>query len=95
MALIINLSSTSCYIIFWNINKQQLEKIILIFSDEGQKFLVMDNLKQLGINNFYACYLDELVGENFSNSSFSFKCIKKTENINCAYKKLNTFKKLS
>ena len=80
-ALIINLSSLASYIIFWNINKQQLEKIILIFSDEGQKYLVMENLKQLGINNFNACYLDDLVGEDFRNNSFSFKCIKKTENI--------------
>ena len=77
--MLIKLSSLSNYIIFWNVNKQQLEEIILIFPDEGQKFLVMENLKQLGINNFYACYLDELVGEDFINNSFSFKCLKKME----------------
>ena len=81
MALMINLDKNSCYIVFWNIKEDNLEKIILIFPDEGQRFLAIENLKTLGINNFYACYLEDLVDEKyFSNNNFSFTCRCRTGN---------------
>ena len=81
MALMIKLSKNTIYIMFWNLNEQQVEKIILEFPDEGQQFLVLDNLKALGINNFYACYLEDLVDiKNININNFSFKCINKTRN---------------
>ena len=80
-AFMIELNKNANYIIYWNINEQQVEKIVLKFSDEGQKFLVFENLKNLGINNFVACYLDDLADKkDFSNNNFSFKCINKTRN---------------
>ena len=82
MTFMINLGNDSCYIIFWNVKDQQLGKMILTFSDEGQKFLVFENLKQLGINNFYACYLEDLINEKYvSTGNICFNCINKTNNI--------------
>ena len=81
LAIMINLDKNSCYIIFWNVNAQSLEKIILIFPDEGQKYLGLENLKTLGINNFYICYLEDLIDEKYVNNiSFSFTCKSKTRN---------------
>ena len=81
MVLMINLDKNSCYIVFWNINEEKLEKLILIFPDEGQRYLVIENLKSLGINNFYACYLDDLVDVKFVNvGNFAFTCRSRTGN---------------
>ena len=81
MTLMINLDKNSCYIIFWNINKEKLEKIILIFPDEGQRYLVIENLIKLGINNFYACYLEDLVDIKYVNvHNFTFTCRSRTGN---------------
>ena len=82
-SLEIKLSNVSRYIIFWNLNNQRLEKIILTFKDEGQLYLAFENLKNLGINNFYASYLDDLINYKIVRvPSFSFVCINKSELIN-------------
>lgn len=81
MTLMIKLSKNADFIIFWNLNEQQIGQIILEFPDEGQQFLVLENLKNLGINNFYASYLEDLVDKKEINiNNFSFKCINKTRN---------------
>ena len=92
MAFMIQLSQNAVYIIYWNTNSQQVEKIILKFTDEGQQYAVLENLKNLGINNFVGCYLEDLVDtKNFSNNNFSFKCINKTKNIKIIVKNQNNF----
>ena len=92
MAFMIQLSQNVIYIIYWNTNSQQVEKIILKFTDEGQQYTVLENLKSLGINNFVACYLDDLVDtKHFSNNNFSFKCINKTKNIKIIVKNKKHF----
>ena len=79
-SLEIKLGKSTSYIIFWNLNEQRLEKIILTFKDEGQKYLAIENLKMLGINNFYASYLEDLVDyKKVDNSNFSFVCINKSD----------------
>lgn len=79
-SLEIKLGKSSSYIIFWNLNEQRLEKIILTFKDEGQKYLAIENLKMLGINNFYASYLEDLIDyKKVDNSNFSFVCINKSD----------------
>ena len=79
-SLIIHLDEASCYIIFWNINEQKLNKIILIFSSLDEKNKALSNLKSLGINNFNSCYLSDL--EEYKNvvNGLSFCCINKSEN---------------
>ena len=79
-SLEIQLGKKTSYIIFWNLNEQRLEKLILIFKDEGQKYIVFENLKNLGINNFYASYLDDLIDyKKVDTSTFSFVCINKSD----------------
>ena len=81
MTFMINLGKDFYYIIFWNINEQQLGKIIVTFSDESEKYSVLNNLKQLGINNFYASYLEDLIDEKYvSCGNICFSCINKTKN---------------
>ena len=78
-SLFINLTDNSCYLIFWKLHEQQLGKLILIFSDQGQKFQNLENIKKLGMNNFYACYLEDLTDEKDINmNGYSFKCINKS-----------------
>ena len=81
-SLEIKLGKNSSYIIFWDINEQVLGKIIIKVRDEGQKYLVYENLKNLGINNFYVSYLENM-GKNkiVKTNSFSFICINKYDNI--------------
>jgi len=79
-SLIIHLDQTSCYIIFWNINDQKLNKIILIFSSLEEKIKALENLKSLGINNFYTCYLSDLEEYKNVENVLSFYCINKSEN---------------
>ena len=89
-SLEIKLSKNSRYIIFWNLNNQRLEKIIISCKDEGQLYLVYENLKNLGINNFYASYLDDLIDSKFVKvPSFKFVCINKSEFINISKAKNN------
>ena len=78
-SLIIHLDQTSCYIIFWNINDQKLNKIILIFSSLEEKIKALENLKSLGINNFYTCYLSDLEEYKNVDDALSFCCINKSE----------------
>ena len=76
----IKLGQRSTYIIFWNINEQRLGKIILKYNDEGQKYFIFEEIKNLGINNFYACHLDDLVDfKQETTSQYSFYCINKSE----------------
>ena len=90
-SLEIKLGKSTSYIIFWNLNEQRLEKIILAFKDEGQKYLAFENLKMLGINNFYASYLDDLVDyKKVTNSNFSFVCINKSDFKKNVIKKSNS-----
>ena len=79
-SLIIHLDQTSCYIIFWNINEQKINKLILIFSSVEEKNKALDNLKSLGINNFYSCYLSDLEDYKNVDNVLSFYCINKSEN---------------
>ena len=79
-SLIIHLDETSCYIIFWNINEQKLNKLILIFSSLDEKNKALNNLKSLGINNFYSCYLSDLEEYKNVENVLSFCCINKSEN---------------
>ena len=89
-SLEIKLNKNTRYIIFWNLNNQRLEKIIITCKDEGQLFLVYENLKNLGINNFYASYLDDLINYKIVKvPSFSFVCINKSEFINISKVKNN------
>lgn len=81
-SLILNLNKTSCYIIFWNINQQKLGKIILIFPNIEEKNKTLQNIRDLGINNFYACYLEDLKDSKNVNNPLTFFCINRTENYN-------------
>ena len=83
LAFMINLGKNSIYVIFWNVNNQKIEKIILTFESEEKKTLVLDNLKLLGINNFYACYLGDLTDEKYINiGNICFNCINKSKYYN-------------
>lgn len=76
---------------FWNFNDQRLEKIILTFKDEGQLYLAFENLKNLGINNFYASYLDDLVDYKIvRTATFSLVCINKSDFKKNVIKLVNT-----
>ena len=88
-SLMVNLSSKSCYIIFWKMHEQKLGKIILEFPDEMNKNNTLEYLKSIGINNFSGCYFCDLEDElEINEQSFSFKCINKAE-----YSKKNSGKK--
>ena len=90
-SLEIKLGKNSRYIIFWNFNDQRLEKIILTFKDEGQLYLAFENLKNLGINNFYASYLDDLVDYKIvRTATFSLVCINKSDFKKNVIKLVNT-----
>ena len=76
----IKLGKKSSYIIFWNLNEQRLGKLIFKFKDEVQKYLVFEDLRNMGINNYYACYLEDLVDIKIVKTpNYSFVCINKSE----------------
>ena len=62
-SLIVHLNKNSCYILFWKSNEQKIGKLIFIFEDENKKFLGLKALKNIGINNFNICFLDDLKTE--------------------------------
>ena len=81
-SLEIKLGKNCSYIIFWDINEQVLGKIILKFGDEGEKYLVYENLKNLGINNFCVSYFENMGKSKLVTfNNFYFECINKYDNI--------------
>ena len=79
-SLEIKLGKKSRYIIFWNVNNQELERIVISCKNEVQLNLVYEDLKNLGINNFYVSYLDDLFDFKVVKfPSFTFVCINKSE----------------
>ena len=81
LALAISLNKTASYIVFWNLNEEKLGKIILIFPEEVQKFKVYETIKNLGINSFYFCYLNDLINtKDINNNNLFFTCLNKSRN---------------
>ena len=66
-SLIVHLTKNSCYILFWKTNEQKIGKLIFIFENEKNKISGLQTLKNTGINNFYICFLDDLINEKEIN----------------------------
>ena len=76
----IKLGNKSSLIIFWNLNEQRLGKIIFKFREEVKKYFVFEDLRRMGINNYYACYLEDLKDMKVVKTpNYSFVCINKSE----------------
>ena len=76
----IKLGKKSSYIIFWNLNEQRLGKLIFKFKDEVKKYYVFEDIKTMGINNYYACYLEDLtLTKCVKTPKYTFVCINKSE----------------
>ena len=94
-SLIIHLSSKTCYIYFWQREKQKIGKVILIFNSKYEKMAVAnDIINNFGsFGNYYACNLEDLGEEkNINFQNFKYKCINKSDIILSyeEYKKLKT-----
>jgi hypothetical protein len=62
------------------VNNQELERIVISCKNEVQLNLVYEDLKNLGINNFYVSYLDDLFDFKVVKfPSFTFVCINKSD----------------
>ena len=76
----IPLGKTSSYIIFWNLNEQRLGRIIFKFKGEMDKYYAFENVKSMGINNYYACYLEDLfLTKPIKGQNYYLVCINKSE----------------
>ena len=76
----IKLGNKSSLIIFWNLNEQRLGKIIFKFRDEVNKYLIFEDLRNMGINNYYACNLEDLTDMKVVKThNYSFVCLNKSE----------------
>ena len=76
----IKLGKKSSYIIFWNLNEQRLGKLIFKFKDEVKKYLIYEDIRNFGINNYYACNLEDLSEvKPVKTPNYSFVCINKNE----------------
>lgn len=76
----IKLGLKSAYIIFWNLNEQRLGKVIFKYRDEVHKFNIFEVVRNMGINNFYVCYLEDLIDiKSVKLQNTSFDCINKQE----------------
>ena len=76
----IPLGKTSSYIIFWNLNEQRLGRIIFKFKGEMDKYYAFENVKSMGINNYYACYLEDLfITKPIKGQNYFLVCTNKSE----------------
>ena len=76
----IPLGKTSSYIVFWNLNEQRLGRIIFKFKGEMDKYYAFENVKSMGINNYYACYLEDLfITKPIKGQNYYLVCINKSE----------------
>ena len=76
----IKLGQKSTYIIFWNLNEQRLGKIIFKYKNEPEKFFIFEDLRNFGINNYYACFLEDLYYTKVvEGNQYKCVCINKNE----------------
>ena len=82
-SLIVHLNNCAFYAIFWNIEEEKIGKIVFKFDNILNKQAVINNIHQMGFNNFYAGSLDGLKGENEEKTldygNFTYKCVNKSQ----------------
>ena len=76
----IKLGSAASYLIFWNLNEQRLSRLIFKCRNEIDKYYAFEEIKSMGINNYYACYLEDLCETKpIKGNNYSLVCINKSE----------------
>ena len=76
----IKLGSAASYLIFWNLNEQRLSRLIFKCRNEVEKYYAFAEIKSMGINNYYACYLEDLYETKpIKGNNYSLVCINKSE----------------